>query len=384
MIKAVIGAGYGDEGKGMMAAFNSTPDTMAVRFNGGAQAGHTVEWDGKRHVFHHFSAASPVTPYTFLSKFFVCHPVALVNEFDTLTDMGLLPQCYIDRRAIITTPYDVFINCIVEEARGHNRHGSVGYGFGETLQRAQSGLIMKLEDNNDLLLKLPDYTRARMETLGFPHLADKVIKIAKEMEEYWIHCREIMKDITCPVGSNFLAKFKDVTFEGAQGLALDQDYGDFPFVTRSNTGLKNILNLCEENRLKLDEVIYASRCYVTKHGAGPMRNELDHLPYEGIIDETNKPSAYQGTLRFAYLDIDELNARIQRDIQTHQFEGLVTKSVSCLDQANGKHIFFKDGAQHTGTEDEFLSLIGNVRYVTHGPAINDVSRIDTPQNGFAP
>jgi len=125
------------------------------------------------------------------------------------------------------------------------------------------------------------------------------------------------------IKDNFF-KEKDIVFEGAQGLMLDQYMGEFPFVTRSNTGLKNVIDFCIENNIKDLNVIYATRCYKTRHGAGPMKWTLDEKPYENIVDLTNMPNEYQGTMRFAYLDLDVLSEAIHKDIES--VEDLIKKN----------------------------------------------------------
>jgi adenylosuccinate synthase len=119
-------------------------------------------------------------------------------------------------------------------------------------------------------------------------------------------------------------------------LELDQDRGVFPFVTRSNTGLKNVLALCAETGAEAVEAIYATRCYRTRHGAGPLAGELPGKPFAGIEDATNAPNAWQGTLRFGWLDLDALVASVRADLAGSAATGVgVTPSfaVNCLDQA---------------------------------------------------
>ena len=103
---------------------------------------------------------------------------------------------------------------------------------------------------------------------------------------------------------------KEVIFEGAQGLALDMNSKNFPHVTRSNTGMTNVVPMARALGLSLD-VIYVTRAYLTKHGAGPLPGEQE--PEVGWIDQTNTPHPYQGSLRFAQLDVAALLDRIAAD-----------------------------------------------------------------------
>ena len=127
---AVIGSGYGDEGKGLVTDSLSASTTRVVRYNGGAQAGHTVcKANGIRHVFHHVGAGTFSGATTHLSKFFVVNPILANQELAELAQLGYNPVITVDLYAPVTTPIDMMINQAVEQQRGNNRHGSCGIGF---------------------------------------------------------------------------------------------------------------------------------------------------------------------------------------------------------------------------------------------------------------
>ena len=104
MIDVVIGSSYGDEGKGRVVNDLSSKETLVCRFNGGDQAGHTVVHDGVRHVFSHFGAGTLKGAITYLSEFFVCHPLKFLMERDELKSKGILPRVIVDPRSLVTTP----------------------------------------------------------------------------------------------------------------------------------------------------------------------------------------------------------------------------------------------------------------------------------------
>ena len=111
-------------------------DGIVVRFNGGAQAGHTVVTpEGRRHVFSHIGSGTFAGAATFLSRFFVSHPLLFLKEWEVLAAQGVRPVVYVDPDSPVTTPYDMMINQIIEQEQGAARHGSCGLGFGETLER---------------------------------------------------------------------------------------------------------------------------------------------------------------------------------------------------------------------------------------------------------
>ena len=136
-IKIVLGANFGDEGKGLMTDyFSQSPDTIVVCSNGGAQRGHTVETpDGIRHVFHHFgsgilnSKIERQRAATYLSEDFIVNPIIFKQEYEELCSLGYKPETYIHKNCMVSTPYDMMANQIIEENRGKNKHGSCGLGF---------------------------------------------------------------------------------------------------------------------------------------------------------------------------------------------------------------------------------------------------------------
>src|ERR1035438_469283 len=135
--KVVIGAGLGDEGKGATVNALASSDSIIVRYNGGSQSGHTVIHDGIRHVFSHFGSGTLKGAATHLSRFFVCNPSAFLVEYNILSGHGIRPVVTVSPQCPVTTIYDVVLNRIIETHRGSERHGSVGVGFGETLERCQ-------------------------------------------------------------------------------------------------------------------------------------------------------------------------------------------------------------------------------------------------------
>src|ERR1051325_7045750 len=135
---AVIGSNCGDEGKGLMVdhACAKYSADVVVRFNGGAQAGHTVVTpQGQRHVFSHFGSGSLLGVPTYLTRFFICNPILFCQELDRLETLGVKPKVYVDYECMVTTPYDMLLNQEIEKDRGRARHGSCGVGINETVQR---------------------------------------------------------------------------------------------------------------------------------------------------------------------------------------------------------------------------------------------------------
>lgn len=144
-----------------------------------------------------------------------------------------------------------------------------------------------------------------------------ILAVSKDRDsistDFLRNVHEFLKGVTVVDSNCFIPNESPVIFEGAQGLLLDQKNGTFPHVTRSNTGLDNVLEICKEEDITLDEVVFVTRHYMTRHGAGP-------LPFEGrwdgeVHDDTNVPHAYQGKIRTGVLNWGPLQARIGTEMK---------------------------------------------------------------------
>lgn len=362
---AVVGANYGDEGKGLVTDFlaaSSSGRVLVVRANGGAQAGHTVTLpDGRRHVFHHLGSGTLAGADTFLGRHFAVHPMLFRGEIEAVYDMvradvtggstghGVV---MIDGRAAVTTPYDMMLNQFAEEARGGARHGSCGLGFGETVERHQHDHVRltaaMLESMGDEALRglldriRKDWVPQRAAALGFALTQDQTDLVANDaiLDRYVEDCRFLIAKSLILAPRQAVAMVDEVIFEGAQGLLLDQGGRDFPHVTRSHTGLVNVVEIAMEAGITALDVTYVTRCYLTRHGAGPLAHEIAGKPWPTVVDATNIPNAWQGSLRFAWLDVDRMAVEIARDLARARslqptIEIAHGLAVTCLDQASG-------------------------------------------------
>ena len=369
----VIGANFGDEGKGLVTDYLAAryeEEALIVRHNGGAQAGHTVTApDGRRHVFKHFGSGSLAGAKTYLSRFFVCNPIIYLQEQEKLRALGVHPMVYVDPSAPISTPYDMMINQISEESRGNGRHGSCGVGFGETIGRSlHPDFVLHFIDlaNREklrtfLLKTRNEWVPQRLRVLGINDLSPawvERINSGRILDWYLDQAQKFAASVhLAPHG--LLKTTPHVVFEGAQGLLLDQDSQWFPHVTRSHTGIRNALTLAREAGIEEIDVTYISRAYCTRHGAGPLPHELMQKPYEAIHDETNIPNEYQGSLRFAHLDLDLLSSTIFDDLKHGQdFPKLTFRlGLSCMDQVGSDIGFINRGRFEQASPNVFLAKV---------------------------
>lgn len=400
-ISVVIGANYGDEGKGLVTDYLSDEDTMVIRFNGGAQAGHTVVTpEGLRHVFHHFGSGTLRGAATFLSPFFITNPMLFRMEHDELckkTKKTNFPVC-VDPSCFVTTPFDMMINHASERRKGKDKHGSCGIGINETIERSSRfGYMIKYghlslprELKTNLEWVRDKYVPLRSAELGIPlsdmpHLYEPNI-ITKFVEDcvfmHSVCARSQWKDFPFKEQSKMV-------FEGAQGLCLDEEHKNFPYVTRSKTGFSNVAALLRmaHDGLGFRELVntyYVTRTYFTRHGAGPLNRELGAPPYPGIVDATNVPNVHQDSLRFALFDFDDFFKEVKKDILLmNTVPNLCTASavVTCADQVeNGMVNYLHDNKWGRLPVDMFLTALEKKLnwcgvLASYGPTRNDIRKL---------
>jgi adenylosuccinate synthase len=318
--RAVIGANFGDEGKGLVTDYLCSQGAgTVVRFNGGAQAGHTVVTPHhKRHVFGHIGSGAFEGIPTFLSNFFICNPVMYFHEAGLLASLDIYPQVFAHPDCLVSTFADMLINQYKEDKRGSKRHGSCGVGVNETVNRS---LIKELRITMSDL-----WNRASTLEGKITEICDKYAKFRTgraikepEMCEAFVKGCWEFANVIHPAG---IQQCKDPVFEGAQGLLLDQNNKEFyPHVTRSNTGIQNVRELCAQAKIDYIETYYVSRTYLTRHGAGPLPGEDPHLNFE---DDTNVNHPFQGHLRFAPLNTQHLIDRCVKDFGSNNFKLVLT------------------------------------------------------------
>ncbi|WP_017212808.1 adenylosuccinate synthetase [Clostridium beijerinckii] len=379
-IKVIIGSNFGDEGKGLMTDYmcsiNENP--VVVRFNSSAQAGHTVVTpDSKRHVFGHFGAGSVQGIPTFLSSYFSVNPLLFLKEYDELNKIGIIPYTMIDPNCPIVIPQDMILNQILERHRGNNKHGSCGLGYNESIIRngidrykITCGDIFSGVYKDKLEIIKKEYIYIRLEQLNLKYSNDNLMNILFDANiiEHFIYDvdNNFKSKIELSNIESVLENYQTPIFEGAQGLMLSEDYKYFPYVTHSKTGVSNVIALLEEAKpCELDiEVIYVTRSYLTRHGAGPLPNEMKEKPYKNITDLTNIQNEFQGVLRFAPLDIDLLSENIENDYNKIRFKSKNKKininksiAITCLDQIDNKAEYYKDNNLLLKNTNEFIEDI---------------------------
>ena len=327
MFTAIIGANYGDEGKGLATNyFTREGKNLVVRHNGGAQSGHTVEVGDKRFVFHELSSGSFNAADTFWDSTYHPDLYVLQKECESFKQLaGFLPRIYAAQDVKITTLDDVLLNCFKES---QSRAGSCGMGIWECVCRNSSGygitvqevqslsvaeLIQKLTDirNNYTLPRLAAYSTMYGSAKGGEYFGD--LHNPQMISNYAAALKENLSYVTIVDNLGVLLHMYDnVVFESGQGLLLDGDL-DTEHGTPSKTGLYNVINrLNALGGIHLDEAVYVTRTYLTRHGRGNFVSIHDEI--SGITDQTNGFNEWQEDMRYgSFSSVESLACRVERD-----------------------------------------------------------------------
>ena len=382
---AVIGANFGDEGKGLMTDLfcRTEGSVINIRSNGGAQAGHTVcTNDGKRHIFSHIGSGCFAGADTFLSGYFILNPMLFSKELNVLgNDIG---NVFIDRRCKVTLPCDMLLNQFAETMRGKDRHGSCGIGIFETIVRNRDsrytltfGDIRKAD--RTALKKLinrinEEYcpVRAGELVISGSTKTELLDILANDMlTENYLDDLYAMAALCREADEQIIENYDTAVFEGAQGLMLDQDREDyFPNLTPSSTGMKNIRAILDRLEKRETEVCYVTRSFFTRHGAGRFDTESrDIVQRYGLYDKTNAPNEFQGNFRYGWFDLPEFMASLALDKRYIAEDERLAIAVTHLDMTEGMVVC------PTGRlmpEDIAYMAISDVLYKVSGETADDV------------
>ena len=348
MFYAVIGNNYGDEGKGLAVDYLTlSGHNLVVRHNGGAQAAHTVDREDKRFVFHELSSGSFNGADTYWASTFLPDLYKLeeeINEFSEVSSEKV--RIYASPDCSITLLYDVYLNQKREELRGTDKHGSCGMGIWEATKRTAAGYKLTLGDIASLSA---DDIAAKIKCIEDEYVALKIDKfgIGERLNLDTVKYASILKsalenNVTLVSDEkSFFESYDNVIFEGGQGLLLDTAREElWPHTTCSRTNITNPVKILESSGLKLDEAVYVTRSYLTRHGAGPFEEDTELC----FADETNKPNPWQGAMRFGkHSSASDLIGRAVKDYKDNcSYEITASMFVTQLDLTSDT-ILTRDG-----------------------------------------
>ena len=284
----IVGAQWGDEGKGKVVDYLARDAHVVARYAGGNNAGHTVINDQGEFKFHLVPSGIFWPQVTcVIGNGVVVDPDALLEEIDGLRDRGIdVGRLQVSDRAHIIMPYHVALDQLEEEARGGSALGTTGRGVGPAYvdKTARSGIrIGDLLDPEGLLLRLDEVLTQKNALLTQMYGAP-----AFSRDELFERCREWGERLHPFIARveetvrRTLSEGHDVLAEGAQGTLLDLDHGTYPYVTSSHATAGGVSTGLGIGPRSLQGVLGVYKAYSTRVGAGPMPTELDDEVGESI------------------------------------------------------------------------------------------------------
>lgn len=315
MVDVVLGAFYGDEGKGKIIDYLSKESKYAVRFSGGNNAGHTIEVDGKKFAFHLIpSGILNKNVKAILGNGVVIDPKVLIDEINNLKDNGYkVDNLYISDKAHLILPYHIELDGLLEERRKENKIGTTKRGIGPAYCDKYERCGIRMEDfiSKDFKSKLKENIENKniiLKAYGSKELDFE--KVYKEYSEY----AKVLKKYICDTTTMLHKAVKNnekILCEGAQATLLDIDFGSYPFVTSSNPTIGGVSTGTGIGARYINEVYGVIKAYSSRVGEGPYVTELKDEVGDKIRElgheygtTTNRPR------RCGWLDIVALNYAI--------------------------------------------------------------------------
>lgn len=328
----IIGAQWGDEGKGKIVDYLTEKCDYVVRFQGGCNAGHTVVVDNEKYILHLIpSGILHKGKKCFIGNGVVLDPAALLKEIDTLLNKGIEidNNLYIAKHCHLIMPYHIAIE---EQLEKNKKIGTTKKGIGPcyTDKIARNGVRMV-----DLLYPeiFRDKIKANLEIINFilknlygadildeEQIFNRYITYAEKLKKYIVDV-DVLINTAIDSGMNIL-------FEGAQGTLLDIDHGTYPYVTSSNTIAGGACTGAGVSPKKIDQIIGIVKAYTTRVGEGPFPTEIKDSLGEEIRKKGGEYGATTGRpRRCGWLDI----VGLRHAVRINGFTGIAITKLDILD-----------------------------------------------------
>jgi len=334
-VVVVVGAQWGDEGKGKVVDYLTRKAEVVARYQGGHNAGHTVVIKDEKYILH-------LVPSGILHKNTLCiigngvvvEPAALISEINGLKKRGITvgDNLLISRNAHLIMPYHIALDQASERAKGKKNIGTTGRGIGPTYvdKMGRSGIRV-----GDLLTPEAFLEKLKVNLVHVNFLLKNLykaptFKAENVFKEYMGYARILSRHIadTDITINNALAKKKNVLLEGAQGTLLDIDHGTYPFVTSSSAIAGGACTGLGIGPTKIDTVLGIVKAYTTRVGSGPFPTELHDKTGELIREKGGEFGATTGRARrCGWLD----TVILKHSCRVNGLSGIVLTKLDILD-----------------------------------------------------
>mgnify|MGYP001016427497 FL=1 len=311
----LLGLQWGDEGKGKIVDVLTSKYDIIARFQGGPNAGHTLEFDGIKHVLHTIpSGIFHKGVVNLIGNGVVIDPVIFQKEIFGLEKLNhTISELLISKKAHLILPTHKLIDAASERAKGKEKIGSTLKGIGPTYmdKTGRNGIRVGDISSSKFIEKYEKLKRKHLQILDFYDFDYKL----EELEKEWFHSLETLRKFKHIESEHYIHNAikngKKILAEGAQGTLLDIDFGSYPFVTSSNTitaGACTGLGIAPNN---IGEVFGIFKAYCTRVGSGPFPSELFDETGERLAKIGNEFGSTTGRARrCGWIDIPALKYAI--------------------------------------------------------------------------
>lgn len=311
----LLGLQWGDEGKGKIVDVLTSKYDIIARFQGGPNAGHTLEFDGIKHVLHTIpSGIFHKGIINLIGNGVVIDPVIFQNEITKINNLDIeMAELLISKKAHLILPTHKLIDAASEKAKGKQKIGSTLKGIGPTYmdKTGRNGLRVGDISTEKFKEKYDKLKRKHIQILNFYDFEYKL----DELEREWFDSLRTLKEFKHIESEHYIHEAiksgKKILAEGAQGALLDIDFGSYPFVTSSNTitaGACTGLGIAPN---KIGKVFGIFKAYCTRVGSGPFPSELSNEIGERLAKVGNEFGSTTGRRRrCGWIDIPALKYAI--------------------------------------------------------------------------
>ena len=333
-ITTIVGAQWGDEGKGKITDFFASESDYVVRFHGGNNAGHTVIVNGKTFKLHLIpSGVIYGEPLSVIGNGVVVDPKALINEIEYLKNKGIKPKLMVSDRAHVIMPYHIALDGALSNHQEDLAAGSTNRGiapvYADKMYRNGIRMIDLLEPDvfNEKLSKGYNFNKGLIEN-ALGHSLDYT---KKEIYETYIEYGKILKPYISDVSVELFEAYnkgKNILFEGAQGMSLDVDHGIYPYTTSSNTAAGHVSIGTGVSFKSVNRTIGVVKAYLSRVGESPLPTELKDKTADYIRESGGEYGTTTGRpRRIGWLDLVQVR-------QAVRVNGLTEIALTKLDVLN--------------------------------------------------
>lgn len=326
MTDVLLGMQWGDEGKGKIVDFIAPRYDLVARFQGGPNAGHTLEFEGKKFVLHQIpSGIFQSSTQNIVGNGMVLDVISLQNELNMLKDAGfsMTQNLFVSKKAHIIIPTHRLLDAAYEKNKGEKKIGSTLKGIGPTYQDKTGRVGLRVGDilEANFKEKYNKLVERHLQILQFLEFSDfDLPTLEKDFFAALASIKQLQVADTEYLVNNALIEGKTVLAEGAQGSLLDIDFGSYPFVTSSNTSSAGVCSGLGIPPSKVKNVYGIFKAYCTRVGSGPFPTELFDSVGEQLQEQGHEFGATTGRRRrCGWLDLPALRYAVMINGTTELF-----------------------------------------------------------------